>query len=81
MADPRDLAERAMERRKREDAALLVPLLGVVLLMSPFLNIFAGFERIAGLPAAYVYVFTVWAGLILLTRKLARRLSRGIESD
>ena len=75
--DGRDLAERALERRKREDTALILPALGVILLVTPFLNIFAGADRILGMPAAYVYVFAVWAGLILLTRRLARRLSQG----
>ncbi len=71
---PPDLAERAMHRRKREDAALAVPILGIVLLASPVLNIFAGVQTLFGLPAAYAWVFLIWAGLTLLTRDLARRL-------
>ncbi|NNU79321.1 hypothetical protein HMH01_02615 [Halovulum dunhuangense] len=69
-----DLAERALERHKREDAAAFLPILGVLLLVSPVLNIVAGFPRILGIPAVYLYVFSVWAGLILCTLYLARRL-------
>ncbi|MSU91960.1 hypothetical protein GE300_20605 [Rhodobacteraceae bacterium 2CG4] len=71
---PPDLAERALIRRKREDAALAVPALGVLLLVSPVLNIFAGSGRILGLPAVFVWIFAVWGGLILLTFRLTRRL-------
>ena len=76
-----DLAERALQRRKREDAAVAVPALGVLLLISPLLNVVAGLDSLFGVPAAYVYVFTVWAGLILLTWRLARRLSGSAERD
>lgn len=81
MKDPdQDLAERALGRRKREDAAFVVPLVGVTLLVSPILNIFSD-GTVAGLPASYVYLFAVWAGLILVTRSLARRLVRGEEQE
>ncbi|MHA3979780.1 hypothetical protein ACW9UR_19055 [Halovulum sp. GXIMD14794] len=73
-AEPIDLAERALIRRKREDAALAVPALGLLLLVSPVLNIFAGGGMILGLPAAYVWIFAVWTGLVLMTFGLARRI-------
>ncbi|MBD3625812.1 MAG: hypothetical protein HUJ24_10660 [Rhodobacteraceae bacterium] len=72
--EPTDLAERALNRRKREDAALAVPALGVLLLVSPVMNIFTRDGTILGLPAAFVWVFAVWAFLILLTWRLTRRL-------
>ncbi|WP_198671028.1 hypothetical protein [Oceanibium sediminis] len=73
--DPADLAERALQRRKHEDGAIATPLAGCLLLASPLLNIFSGDATIFGIPVAFVYVFTVWAGLIIVTRALARRLS------
>lgn len=79
MSEPPDIAERALARRKREDTALAVPALGVLLLCSPVLNIFAGPFTILGLPAAYAFVFLVWAGLILVTRSLAKRLLGPVE--
>ena len=75
--DPADLAERALHRRKREESAMAVPALGCLLLLSPLLNLFVGDGTIFGIPSAFAYVFAVWAGLILLTRGLARRLSEG----
>lgn len=73
-SEPTDLAERALNRRKREDAALAVPALGVLLLVSPVMNIFTREGTILGLPAAFVWVFAVWVFLILLTWRLTRRL-------
>jgi hypothetical protein len=69
-----DLAQRALDRRRREDAAIAVPALGVLLLVSPLANIFAGKWFTWGMPATYIHVFVVWLGLILITRSLARRL-------
>ncbi len=69
------LAREAVLRRKRRDAARLLPILGVFLLVSPFIDLFAGPARIAGLPLPAVYVFAVWFGLIAATARLARRLA------
>jgi len=69
-----DLAQRALDRRRREDSAVAVPALGLLLLVSPVADIFAGKWFTWGLPATYIYVFAVWLGLILITRGLARRL-------
>ena len=44
--DGNDLAERAFLRRKREDAAFAVPMLGVILLASPLLNVVSGGTRL-----------------------------------
>ncbi len=69
-----DLAQRALDRRRREDSAVAVPALGVLLLVSPAVDIFAGKWFTLGVPATYIYVFAVWLGMILVTRTLARRL-------
>ena len=73
-SDETDLAQRALDRRRREDSAIAIPALGVLLLVSPVANVFAGKWFTWGLPATYIYVFAVWLGLILITRRLARRL-------
>lgn len=70
-----NLADRAQERRRREDTALALPALGVILLVSPLLNILVGVRSIFGMPAPYVYVFCVWVFLIVGTRRMARLLS------
>ncbi len=74
-----DLAERALKRRKRADAAVAVPLIAALLLVSPVVNLVAGGRQLAGVPLGYVWIFTAWAGLILVTRALARRLLRDTD--
>lgn len=70
-----NLADREQERRRREDTALALPALGVLLLVSPLLNIVGGVKTILGMPASYVYIFAVWFFLILATARMARLLS------
>ncbi len=74
------LAEEAIARRRRRDLAAVLPLTGLVLLVSPFINTVADAGRIAGIPASVLYIFGVWIGLIIASALLARRLfddSRG----
>jgi len=70
-----DLAERAFRRRRRQDAALMLPVLGIILLVSPITVIFLGAGMMLGLPVPVLYIFGVWIFLILLARRLARLLS------
>ena len=51
-----------------------------VVTVSPLLNAFAGPQMLFGLPLVFIWVFSVWTGLILLTRLLARRLDRGSDA-
>jgi hypothetical protein len=57
---------------------ILAFLLGVVLLNDPVLTLFDRGQQLAGLPVVYVYLFTVWIGLIAL---LATTLSAGEPVD
>jgi fatty acid desaturase len=70
-----DLAERAFRRRRRQDVALMLPILGIVLLASPIAAIFLGGGLVFGLPVPILYIFGVWIFLILLARRMARHLS------
>ena len=72
--DEPDLAERALRRQKREDAALVLPFLGVLLLVSPMLDAVYGIDRIFGIPAVVFYIFFAWVFLIALAARLARLL-------
>lgn len=74
------LASAATQRRKRRDAALALPLAGLFLLASPLLDVVARAGAVLGVPVAVLYVFGVWAGLILLTG-LATRSLRGPGGD
>lgn len=73
-ADEAPLASAALRRRKRRDLAVILPVVGTVLLVSPFLDLFAGIGRVLGAPTALVFVFGVWFGLIAVTALLARAL-------
>jgi hypothetical protein len=82
-ADSRDpappgqpLAIEALARRKRRDAAAVLPLAGALLFVSPLLDLVAGAGAPFGIPAAVLAVFAGWFALIALTGRLARRLAR-----
>lgn len=69
--------ERASFRRRRlSDAAAIIPFFGIVLLCIP--AIWASESRTA---SAMVYVFTVWAMLILVMGLVARRLKEPTQDD
>jgi hypothetical protein len=57
------------------DAAVLLPLAGLLLLVPPVIPLFvADVVRPFGLPAIVAYVFGVWLGLIGCAALIARRL-------
>ena len=72
----RDRGVRLPRRRRAEALAALLPLVGLFALMPPFIRVFAHDGRIFGAPSALVFLLAVWLGLILGTRRLARRLAR-----
>lgn len=72
-----------MERKPAasvQDAAVVVPLAALVLFMPPFISLFAAPVSIFGIPLVVLYMFGVWAVLILLTRWLTRRLAASGDS-
>jgi hypothetical protein len=68
------LARDALARRKRRDAAVILPLVGLVAFASPLLDLFAGGGSFLGLPVGVLYIFVTWFALILVTARLSRRL-------
>ena len=78
---PPDLAERAFRRRRRQDAAFVLPAFGVVLLVTPIFGLFTKDISIFGAPLPIIYVFSVWLVLILLARRMARLLTKGDEGS
>lgn len=66
-------------RQRTRDAALVLPILGAFLLISPAAAVFNSTSTILGLPIVVLYVFGVWLGLILAALGLARRLSADDE--
>lgn len=74
------LARESYRRRRTMDAARLLPVLGVFLFLLPRLWTTGG--PTGGATASEgLYVFGVWAGLILAAVVLARRLAPGPEGE
>lgn len=79
MAESREpvfLERESYRRRRIGDAGRLLPVMGLVLMMVPAL--WASEHRTAEVG---VYIFTVWAFLIVLVAVLSRHLSKGVRSE
>ncbi len=75
---PEDRAELADARapdRKARDAGLILPLAGTVALMPPAAWIMVVDADVLSVPLVVVYVFAVWAALIVAAWRLARRIA------
>jgi len=69
-------AGRPPDGAKARDRSMVLLLAGLTLLMPPVGGIFQLDAKIAGVPFTVVYLFVVWAMLILCGWRLARRLGR-----
>lgn len=69
------MESRIAARARLRDAAVLLPFFGLLLLMPPFIGLFPPAVRLGGIPVLVLYVFGVWALLIVLAALLARRLA------
>ena len=67
--------DRRDDRARRRDAAFVLPLFGVILLLPPFINLFLVDWMPWGIPLEVIYLFAVWIGLVLG----AWLLSRGLD--
>lgn len=63
------------EDRSRE-AAFVIPMFGLFLLLPPILSVFDTGTTILGVPLLHIYVFSVWLGMVLAGVWLARRLRK-----
>lgn len=76
-----DLAERAFRRRRRQDAAFVLPLFGVVIFITPIFTIFTKDVSIFGAPLPFLFIFGFWFLLIILARRMSRLLTKGDEAN
>jgi hypothetical protein len=60
------------EAQGTRDAATLLPVAAAVLLLPPFILVFAAPVLVAGIPLIVVYVFGAWAAIILAAWLLSR---------
>lgn len=65
-------------KRKKRDAAALLPVLGIILLLTPLISAFTRDTTPGGIPNGVYYVFGVWLFLIALTRLMAKHLATEI---
>ena len=56
------------------DAAVLLPVAGAILLLPPFILVFAAPVLIVGIPLIVVYVFGVWASIVLGAFRVAQEV-------
>lgn len=77
----RDQTVPSPQPRKTRDRALVLVLSGLLLLMPPLAHVSQAEARIGGLPLALVYLFVVWAALIVGARLLARPLAAQSRTD
>ncbi len=57
------------------DAAALLPVLAVFLLMPPVITLFTDTRTVGGVPMIVAYLFGVWLALIVAAALLAHRLA------
>lgn len=69
-----------VDARAARDAATLLPVAGAVLLLPPFILVFAAPVLIAGIPLIVAYVFGVWAAIVFGAWLVARRHADEPES-
>jgi hypothetical protein len=60
--------------RKKREIALILPIIGIVLLLTPVLKSFAVGNEASSLTSVMLIIFGVWAGLIAAAFLLSRAL-------
>ena len=63
---------RAVDAQRARDAATLLPFAAAILLLPPFILLFAVPGFVAGIPLIVVYIFGAWAAIVLATWWVAR---------
>ena len=73
--------EQPLTYQKARDRAFMLPLVGLILLIPPFADIFQLDTNVFGLPFTVLYLFAVWALLILGAAVLSRQLHEQEDYD
>ena len=76
-----DRAQLQISRRKTQDRAAILAIVGTVLLLPPFAQAALVDADIAGVPVTLAYVFAVWIGLVAGAAYLARPLTASDETN
>ncbi len=70
-----------MQPSKLVSAALFVTIFGVVLIVPPLALVSSTGFHIFGMPTELIYLFAVWAGLVVAAAVFAQRLPRDRTDD
>ena len=65
------------DRQGARDAAAVLPFIATFLLLPPIILIFGAPMLVGGVPLILLYIFGVWAAVIMAAFFLARRLPAG----
>jgi hypothetical protein len=65
---------RAGDPERIRSAAILLPIASSILLLPPFILVFAAPVLVSGVPLIVIYVFGVWTAIVLAALLLSRRL-------
>ncbi len=76
-----DRAGSYVRARKTRDRALVLVVIGLLLLMPPVAGIFQVDGKLFSLPGTLIYLFAVWALLILGAVRLARALANSEDTE
>lgn len=69
-----EVHKRTRHSRKTREIALILPIIGVVLLLTPVLRAFTGNDETSQLTSSMLFIFGVWAALIAAAYFLSRAL-------
>jgi len=76
-----DLATRSLKARKLRDAALVLPLLGIFLFLTPIPAIFKDPAQTPGIPPIFLYIYGVWLFLIVLSALISSKINARDTSE
>ena len=66
--------------RKKREIALILPVIGIILLLTPLLRFFTTGSEVSPLISAVLFIFSVWAVLIAAAFFLSRALISEIRN-
>lgn len=78
--ETQDIQEKkSRQKRKKVEVALILPIIGVIMLLTPLLKVFTQTNGDTPLTNTVMYIFGIWAALIIAAFILARMLINEIR--
>ncbi len=73
--------KKSRRSRKKREIALILPVIGIILLLTPLLRFFTTGSEVSPLISAVLFIFSVWAVLIAAAFFLSRALISEIRNE